>query len=86
MGNIDKAKIFDEANPEVWAEIKKTVRRAKARGLEKWSIEGIVNLIRWERPDLKINNNYKKYYALKLDSMDEFKGLLTFRGGDGVTL
>lgn len=60
---------FHEANPHVYREIVGLCRKAKSRGLDHWSINGIFEVLRWktaiktdeEAP--RLNNNYRALYA-----------------------
>lgn len=62
---------FHEKNPQVYQQLVKHARTAKARGKPKISIELLVNVVRWytflhtddPNSEFKINNNYKSRYA-----------------------
>lgn len=84
MAHEEKARIFDEQHPHIWVEIKRIAKRAKAKGFQTWSMSGIFEVLRWETKvdlfeDYKVNNNYRKYYTLKLLEIEEFKGFIKTR-------
>lgn len=63
---------FHQDHPDVYAEIAKLCRQWRARGREAWSINGVFELVRWNRrvngipdasEDWKLNNNYRSRYA-----------------------
>lgn len=62
---------FHRANPHIYQEIVAKCREAKAKGFNQWSIEAIINVIRWDSKvktirdgsDFKISNNHKSFYA-----------------------
>ena len=67
---------FCSRHPEVEAEIVHWARRAKVRGLKRWSVKAAVEYIRWhryfERTDDEpwmINNSYTALYARRIEIM-----------------
>jgi hypothetical protein len=71
-GDVETARQFwefHEENPHVYDEIVRLCRQANARGFKHWSINGIFEVIRWNRAiktradDYKLNNNLKTPYA-----------------------
>lgn len=80
----EKAKIFDDDNPEVWREYVRIARLAKLRGFKRWSSRAIFEVIRLESRVMNgvvLNNNHTKYYAQKLVKKypSEFDGFFEFR-------
>lgn len=76
---------FHEENPHVFREIVRLCRRAKERGHDRWSINGIFEVLRWqaietdeEKPTL--NNNYRAFYArLVMDRCPDLAGFFEIR-------
>jgi hypothetical protein len=59
---------FHRENPQVYSEIVRLARLAKAKGREHWSINGIFEVLRWSRmvthgDDFKLNNDFRAVYA-----------------------
>lgn len=62
---------FHKKNPNVYYDLVKLARQAKARGHSKLSIELLFNVLRWEHmintddpsSEFKLNNNYKSFYS-----------------------
>mgnify|MGYP003154231220 CR=1 FL=1 len=72
--------LYDAQNPEIWELFIRFTGQAMSRGYKHYSVNGIFERIRWhtsvealpasgdprvEDRDLKINNNYRPYYARK---------------------
>jgi len=83
---LDRFKKFHETNPQVYREIKKLAFKMSKTGRKKYSIEIIINVLRWHT-DLKtegdvfeLNNDFKPIYArLLVYHHPEFKGFFEFR-------
>lgn len=63
---------FHIAHPEVYVEILELCRQWVSRGTERWSIDGVFEVLRWQRrfrdlpaagEEFKLNNNYRAHYA-----------------------
>lgn len=59
---------FHEENPHVYDEIVRLARVARSRGRDRWSINGIFEVLRWSRmvtggDDFKLSNDYRALYA-----------------------
>ena len=65
----EQFEIFHDANPHVYRAILALCRKATIRGLAKWSIRGIFEILRWESGletagnAWKLNNNFAALYA-----------------------
>lgn len=77
---------FHEDNPQVFREIVRLCRQAKARGFDQWSINGVFEVLRWnaailtdeEKP--KLNNNYRAFYArLVMRECPDLRGFFQLR-------
>lgn len=61
---------FTEANPHVYRRIVQLARKAKMRGLDHYSLDGIFHVMRWEiairtkgDDQFRLNNSYTAMYA-----------------------
>ena len=61
---------FDAANPHVYRRVVQLARKAKMRGLEHYSIDGIFHVMRWEiairtksNDQFRLNSDYTSHYA-----------------------
>ncbi len=83
---LDRFKKFHAENPQVFREIKKLAFQMKSTGRKKYSIEVIINVLRWHT-DLKttgdvfeLNNDFKSIYArLLVFHNPEMKDFFEFR-------
>jgi hypothetical protein len=80
---------FHDANPHVWLkllEICRFVRREK--GIQRWGIAACFERLRWvsqfqtEGDCYKLNNNFKAYYARRLNAEPGLRGLFEVRTSD----
>jgi len=73
-------KKYDEENPDIWNMFVIYANKAKDKGFDKYSANGIFELIRWHTTvrgteGYKISNNYRPDYARKMMEVHpEFKG------------
>lgn len=75
---------FHEAHPEVYAELVKLCRQARAAGYRQGGIAMVWEVLRWHRlfspkhdvEDFKLNNNHKSRYARLI--MEKEKDLADF--------
>ena len=62
---------YDNENPEIWREFKKTTFEAISKGFKNYGSKGIFEIMRWHRgggiksDGWKCNNNYTSDYARK---------------------
>jgi len=67
---------YDEKNPQIWKAFSQITLQAIRKGHKRLGASFIINIIRWERPEVaegdifKVNNDFYPYYARKF--MDEF--------------
>lgn len=62
---------FHEANPTVYEELVRLAMKMRNRGRLQWSIDGLFEVLRWERAllvdkaedDYKLNNNFRAFYS-----------------------
>lgn len=88
---IDKNRLafetFDKENPDVYAELVRIAREAKASGLERCSIRFVLEIVRWYRQLtthgdalFAINNNHAPFYArVIMDENDDLVGFFETR-------
>ena len=68
---------FHAENPHVYNELVRLARHAKRKGLDRWSIASLFEIVRWETAlrtsgsMFKLNNNYKPYYARLIMANEE---------------
>jgi len=86
MKTLDtKGREYDEKHPEIWTEFVRIAKVLKSKGHKRYSARGIFEVIRFEAPltlfdEYKVNNNFTKYYALKLmKEYKEFEGFFEIR-------
>jgi hypothetical protein len=66
---------FHDTHPEVWALFCQFALEKAALGYENFGVSGVFERVRWETsaggedPDLKINNNFKPFYARRFNRM-----------------
>jgi hypothetical protein len=78
---------FDKANPHIYRRIVQLARKAKMRGLNRYSIDGIFHVMRWEiairtKGDEKhrLNDHFTALYARLVDSREpDLKGFFETR-------
>lgn len=77
---------FHEANPQVFREIVRLCRQAKGRGFDRWSINGVFEVLRWNQAIVtdegkpKLNNNYRAFYArLVMELCPDLEGFFETR-------
>ena len=78
---------FNEANPHVYRRIVQLARKAKMRGLEHYSMDGIFHVMRWEiairtksSDQFRLNDHHTSFYARMVDEReDDLKGFFTLR-------
>jgi hypothetical protein len=60
---------FHQANPHVYAAIVRMAMRARARGIKKWSMNGIFEILRWKSAMVtngepyKLSNDFRALYS-----------------------
>ena len=60
---------FHACNPHVYAELVTLARRLRARGIDRYGIAGLFEVLRYDytirtgATDFKLNNNYRAFYA-----------------------
>jgi len=80
--SLDDWCAFHDQNPHVYRELVALCRRAEERGVPQWSINGIFEVLRWERAlktsgeVFKLNNNHRAFYARAI--MRDEPGLADF--------
>jgi hypothetical protein len=82
---------FDAAHPEVYASYKRFAYELKRAGCTRGSTQQILGRVRWESNvnpgrdgGWKVNEQFKKHYALKLVGEDPtFEGFFEFREFSG---
>ncbi len=77
---------FHRENPDVYQALLKLARDWRATGRDRWSINGMFEVFRWQRarmvPDseeFKMNNNFRAYYARILMLEPDLKGMFEIR-------
>ena len=71
---------FHDANPEVWELFVKFALEKAAVGYDHYGVSGVFERVRWEtsvggeEPELKINNNFKPFYARRFNLMNPHLG------------
>jgi hypothetical protein len=80
---------FHDRHPEVYAAVVRLCREWRARGAERWSIEGAFAVLRWQRrlsglPDpreaYKLNDHYTSRYArLVMEQEPDLAGIFETR-------
>jgi len=77
---------YHKENPNVWKAFVECAKATRARGFQRYSANGIFEIIRWhtgvntEGQGFKVNNNFRADYARKMmDEFPEFKGFFTIR-------
>jgi hypothetical protein len=75
---------FHRANPEVYDELRRLARDAKARGHRKLGVRMLWEVLRWNELDratreFKLDNNFHSRYARLLDNEPDLGGLFDFR-------
>lgn len=63
---------FHAENPDVYIELRTLARQMRATGRERYSINGLFEVLRWQRDivtrgdSFKLNNNHRAFYARTL--------------------
>jgi len=78
---------FDKANPQVYRRIVRLARKAKMRGLMKYSMDGIFHVMRWEiairtrsEEQFRLNDHFTALYArLVEDREPDLRGFFEIR-------
>jgi hypothetical protein len=78
---------FDRENPHVYRRIVQLARKAKLRGLEHYSIDGIFHVMRWEiairtrsRDQFRLNDHFTSMYARLVEDREfDLKGFFEIR-------
>ena len=78
---------FNAANPHVYRRVVQLARKAKMRGLDHYSIDGIFHVMRWEiairtrsSDQFRLNNIYTSHYArMVMDRESDLKGFFETR-------
>lgn len=80
---------FHAEHADVYAEIVRLCREWRARGRERWSIDGAFEVIRWQRhiaslPDaheaFKLNNDFRSRYSrMVMEQEPDLAGIFTTR-------
>lgn len=71
---------FHEKNPKVYKQLIALARKAKRGGKERVGIGTLWEVMRWENPDLKLNNSYRSRYARMIMMKEpELQGLFRTR-------
>jgi hypothetical protein len=78
---------FDRANPHVYRRIVQLARKAKMRGLDRYSIDGIFHVMRWEiairtksSDQFRLNDHFTALYArLVTDRESDLKDFFEVR-------
>lgn len=77
---------FDKENPHVKRELAKMALGLRARGVKRWGIAGLFEVLRYRHSiktdgdDFKLNNNFRALYARKLmNDFQELEGLFEIR-------
>lgn len=68
QATAEKFHAWHKAHPEIWIEFERLALQAIAEGHERWSANGIAEVVRWnmrlKKSDAYLfNNNYRAYYA-----------------------
>lgn len=77
---------YDRDRPDMYRELVKLAREWQEKGRGRWSINGMFEVLRWQRyidygdDKYKCNNNYRAFYARKLMAeYPEFHGMFELR-------
>ena len=71
---------FHAKHPEVWKLFVKFALEKVALGYDHYGVSGVFERVRWETsvggetPELKINNNFKPFYARRFNLMNPHLG------------
>lgn len=84
---LRKFRVFHENNPHVFMKLRALALDLKQRGLEKYSIKGLYEVVRWQYAfeygkdeQYRLNNNYTAYYArLLMEAEPDLKGFFSLR-------
>lgn len=81
----EKFERFHQENPHVYDEVVTLCRQAKRAGRNRWSINGVFEVLRWswmetQADDFKLNNVYRARYArLVMEIEPDLKDFFTTR-------
>lgn len=70
----DDFRAFHKANPHIYTAIVDKCREARDRGFKRWSMDAILNVLRWDRSvkthndGFKISNNHRSFYAIMVEN------------------
>ncbi len=77
---------FHETNPHVYREIIELARRAKNMGYQRWSMNGVFEVMRWNKAlrtkgeSWKLNNSFRALYArMVMDEILDLEGFFEIR-------
>lgn len=75
---------FHRANPHVYVELLRLAREAKARGVRKFGIGMLFEVLRWNGTDtasrdFKLNNDFRSRYARMIDGEQDLAGFFDLR-------
>lgn len=77
---------YHNAHPEVYARILEVARNFKSKGVTRYSIKGIMEIVRWLSLDdngdkIKVSNSFTSRYArLVMRCEPDLKGFFVLRG------
>jgi len=84
--NQERFKEYDNKHPEVYGYLLHLCRALRNRGLTKYAISPLLEIVRWEfrivreEDEFKIRNDFKPWYARKIAAENpEFSDFFSFR-------
>jgi hypothetical protein len=67
--HFKKWREWDEKNPEFYGLLVQTAREAKGRGINRWALQAIIEIMRWNKAvdtqgdPFKVNQHFRSFYA-----------------------
>ena len=81
-----KFEAFHAANPEVYRSLVADALTLRHRGIKRWSINGLFEVLRWKKAletkgdEFRLNNNFRAYYArMMMDNEPILEGFFETR-------
>lgn len=79
---VEGFKVFHRENPSVYDELRKLALKLRDKGIRRWGMKGLFEVLRWQRAietsgdEFKLNNNYTAFYSRLL--MENEQQLIDF--------
>jgi len=81
----DRFQAFNSENPHIMSELRRLALDAKSKGVDRWSISALIEVVRYNHAissqgdAYKINNNFRAYYARELMKDPRLEGFFQIR-------